>query len=462
MTAAASGWDGRSRAPLRVALATVVLFDVGLVALFVARNPPDARSRSLAPSWLIALGGHPLRTACVALVAAVALVSFARGRAIVSSAFVALASLAVLNESLAALVGGPMRFLYFGGACLLGWTVGYAASRAATQVGVPARDERVAERTTLAVLAAAYVNAAVSKIGESGFHWFEPRHLQFVVLGHHNFADESWVGRFAHLVVGSDTLAAALSGATLVIQLGAPLLLVGMRSRFAWSLLLLGFHLNVLLLAHILFLQSMLLLVAFCWPWGRWLSRWVPARDDGSASEPVSPAPRERGVLRVSAAIVAVAVVAAWTLPIRGYTRSHHVGERPSVHARTPERAPPAPWADPRIPRSRVTEPSASLRAPLGNLAAGDEIAGYRVLGVGVLRDERTVVVALARGDVRWTIRLTARGARSESAPRSTDRWDVFYDRAWSGDLSPSDRDRVLDEFAARARANAMGAPVTF
>ncbi|MGZ5969359.1 MAG: hypothetical protein ACXWP4_16915, partial [Polyangiales bacterium] len=182
-------WDGASRAPLRVVLALLVCFDAMLTAWFVATSPASSLSHPHAPQALLALGGHGPAALAVAAIAVVAAVQFARRPGAIAAALVALVAVGVLVEAHAALIDGPMRFLFFTGAVLLGWTAGLCFARwegldLRTAEGAH-RTEVLAEQGAVSALAACYVGAFFSKLLGSGLHWADAGALQVTIAAQH-------------------------------------------------------------------------------------------------------------------------------------------------------------------------------------------------------------------------------------------------------------------------------------
>ncbi|MBK9753563.1 MAG: hypothetical protein IPO88_08660 [Nannocystis sp.] len=322
--AAARDAPAASRRHLRLGLALVAAVDLLAVALQVASTGAGPRSHPLAPAWLLAPGGHSFLVAAVAIPGLLALLAFARAWHPLRSGALALATLCLLNESHAALIHGPSRPYFFSGALLLAWLAGTALARALHR-GEPrslARDERHAEAAALGVLAAIYVSAGLSKLLHSGVSWADQQTLRAIVLSHHRVADTSLAGSYAHFIAARPLLSQVLATLTLVVQLGAPLMLVGPRLRAAWGLLLLGFHVQVTLLTGIGYLQAKLLVPLFTLPWPALLAR---LRRGGPPPDPAPAVPtRARRVLTLAALALALLAAITWLSPLRQYTDLHH------------------------------------------------------------------------------------------------------------------------------------------
>jgi hypothetical protein len=321
----ASPWRGHSRRPLRVALAIAAIADALVLAVAIARTPPGARSHPAAPDWLLGIGDAPRFLFGLVFLLGGAGYGFARRRASLACGLAALAGLALLAESHAALVGGPARSFFASGALLLAWVAGAALARALAPASgeLCAVEDRFGEAAAVAVFAAMYVAAGMSKLLASGTAWADETTLRGIILSHHRVDDASWIAAYARAVAESPGLGQALAAATLVVQLGAMLLLAAPRWRLVWAALLIGFHLNTLLLAGILYLENALLLLAFALPWPAILGR--PRPDE---PPPTFAPTRVARVLAVAFAVVALLILLGYALPIRDYTALHH---RPGV-----------------------------------------------------------------------------------------------------------------------------------
>ena len=314
----------QGRRHLRLGLAFIAAVDLVSVAIQVATTTPGPRSHPLAPALLLAPGDHPVLVAAIAIPGLLALLGFARAWHPLRSGALALLSLALLNESHAALIHGPSRPYFFSGALLLGWLGGTLLARLVHRDEPPSlpRDERLAEAAALACLAAIYAGAGLSKLLHSGVSWADQQTLRAIVLAHHRVADNSLVGDYAHFITARPHLSQLFATLTLVVQLGAPLILVGPRLRAAWGLLLLGFHVQVTLLTGIGYLQAKLLVPLFTLPWPALLARL--RRRPAPRDPPIAITPRARRILGLAAGVLALLAALVWLSPVRRYTDLHH------------------------------------------------------------------------------------------------------------------------------------------
>lgn len=261
MTQADRSAESHGVARWTIAAANIVSATVAVVLLFreTTRHGADDSSgllAALAHSHAALVGAWALSL--------VALVQMGRRRAQLVWGSVGLALCALLVATQTAVFGGHMRVLYAGGATLLGWLVGLAYAQ--WGAALRADEEAFAEAGALGCFAATYLGAAVSKLGSTGLDWVDPGRLQGVILSHISI-QPSFATALSGLVAHHAWLAGSLAAATLVIQLGAVLMLLSDRFRMLWSALILLFHVNVLLILHIPYLPAMILAVGLAFPW---------------------------------------------------------------------------------------------------------------------------------------------------------------------------------------------------
>lgn len=463
-----SPWEGSSRRPIRIAVACVLAADVIALSVALIGARPSALSHPAAPALLLALGGRPWLVAPIAAVALSAVVAFARRPAALAPGLCALGAAAILCESHAALVGGPMRVFFTGGAVMLGWLAGLAfarrleRARTAIEPGDEpgARAEALGEAGAAAALAATYLGASVSKLLASGLSWADANALRVTVVSQRGLGGRSPLDLYASAVLASPALAWTLAALTLLIQTAAVLYPWSPRLRAAVGTLLLAFHLNVWALTPILFPQAMVMLVVLSYPWPRIAARLrprSPAREvpDGAPSPAGAAPPAQlpaaalaRVALRAAALAAAVIALAALS-PIRAYTGRHHrpdPGRRDDGRDRGGEAAAPAAPPD--------------VRALLRGVEEGGEVGGFRVLSLGGPHD-RAVSIRLARGEVALTVEITLRGARPFHAPSRTARYDLFYRDVTPAPsaLPPAELHALLSAIAAVVSATEAAAP---
>ncbi|MFO0627597.1 MAG: hypothetical protein U0325_18460 [Polyangiales bacterium] len=321
-------FDVGSRAPQRVGLAAVVLWahamDAGAVWEMRHRAPFSVRHdtliRLLPPSaWFLIL---------LNVVFLVCLWRFTQGRNTLTAGGVAVACTALVAQWGTELFGSPSRNLYIPSATFFGWLCGVAylrdlASRSGAAAATLRQEEVFGEAGALGVFAALYVSSASSKLLAAGGAWVHPDTLRFLILSQKGLFQGGWIDAYRGVIIEHPAAATALSALTLLIEGGAFLLLAGPRWRRLWCGLIFLLHLNIIVLCTMPYLESMALAVVFG---VAWRARTPPSTDDALASpHPWTPSWR-------TALIVALVLVATWTLP---------VGWRPT-HGDT-DRAPDAP-----------------------------------------------------------------------------------------------------------------------
>ncbi len=148
------------------------------------------------------------------------------------------------------------------------------------------------------------------------FFWADATNVRVAVLVNHPVDDPTPLGAYARFVVENRAAAQALSAATLAIELGAFVLVLGPRIRMLWAGLIVAFHLNVALLAqNIFYVQTCILLLTFCFPWEN-LRRGAPAPP--APSVPWAPA-QIRAAARSVGSWVVVAAAGAWLARALGF-----------------------------------------------------------------------------------------------------------------------------------------------
>lgn len=291
---------------LRWLLAGVAALDSVGLAFVAHREGLAARARG-ASSLAVSLSAGPV-VAVVAGLSGAALLAFGRRRAPIPAGLAALAGMAVLEHTQAALFASHQRMFFASGATLAGWLFGLAFARQLPDA-TPESSEEIARWGGLAALAATYVDAGVSKLANAGLAWAGPASLRVAILVNHPVDDATPFAAYASWLVRDDRAAAALSTLTLALELGAFAVLVGPRIRRAWALLLVGFHVNVALLAQdIFYVQASVLLLAFSVP--RWTGPRPAAAGGGDGPRP-DDAPLRAAAAR-SGRWIAAAIAAVW------------------------------------------------------------------------------------------------------------------------------------------------------
>ena len=377
-----SPWDGVNRCPLRIGLAAVAVLSAVSLLVELAGSI-HATGRSDAPTWLVSIAESSGLRTMLGLVVAAGAGLLARGRRVLLGGLLVVGALGLLAEARAARFGGPFRADFFSGLAVLGWTLGYVFG-----TGKRAARERWAELGAVSLLAAAYVSAGLGKLLGAGPAWAEADTLRAVILSHAEVADQGWARPGVSWVVDHPGLARAFGIATLVVQLGAVVLVLGRRWRAVAGVGLIGFHAGVFWLTGIGYWPPVLLVGLLAFPWTR-------VRGRVAVGEPIE---RPRWiVLGVSACLV---MAAAWLVPGRDYTRSHH-------------RAGGSPGS--RQPADR-----------LGAIEVGDDLAGgWRVVAIDA-EPERTRIVIADRGGKRAVVFVSER-ANQPGSPYDTPAHHIVY-----------------------------------
>ncbi len=387
-----SPWDGGDRRALVAAIAAVAAWDLFGVVLELLG--PRTSAHPDAPAWLLAIAGSRALVVGVALVGAAALVLAVRARTRLVGLVGALASSAVLGEALAATSAGPWRARFFVGATLLGAIVGEAWARWA---GAATR-ERALEAGALGMLAATWFGAGLSKLTQAGLAWADATTLRAIAVAH---AHVDAPGLAATVAESADA-ARALAIATLVVQLGAPGLLLGPRVRLWVALAIVGFHVGVAVVTRIGYWQPVVLLLAFALPWPRWIA--ALRRDDVDEPAPPHAGRATARVLMVSLVLVAI----AWWPGVRTYTAGHHRG------------------------RAGVPSPVVARRSVerFGPLAVGDALAAGWHIAALELEEDRTVVVIAHADHGRVVLWVSRRTDASDHSPFDGESVAVAYAQA--------------------------------
>ncbi|MFT3712537.1 MAG: hypothetical protein QM817_33230 [Archangium sp.] len=395
---------------MRRVLGLLMMVDTVFAVVFLWSLQRSVVSHPFASPMLLGLGNNPPALLTIGSVAFVSGWFFSRGVRPVLSGLVALISVGVLVEAQAALLEGPMRFLFFSGAVLLGWLAGWIVS---------GEKEEFANAGALGALAACYLGAVTSKLFTSGLGWVTDSGLRSTIASQHHWGSSRALDALALFVLEHAAVAYALAAFTLLAQASAVLLPFSQRLRRIAVVLLLLFHAGVWLLTPISFPQAMVLLVAAAF-----------------VRDPISPAPLARDFkrpLQVLAVGVAVFIGLAWLPPLREYTKFHHA--RPPMVTLVVQRPP-----------SEAKPPEVTI----AGLPVGLTLEGFTVVALGKSNDG-TPWVRLTRGAESLTVELVTRGARPFEPPAKSKTFDLFYRQPAPGEVAPDDALRVkLLEAVAR------------
>lgn len=271
-----SWWDGRSRAALRIGLPAIMAVEQLVEAWQVAAQAADPERFPPSGALSHALASVPGAAWWIYAMIVLGLALVARDRAPVKAAVWALAWAALLSEWQTQIFGSPSRNAFFPGAALLGWVLGQLwattvleRDRAATSDDSRHRAfrERLGEAGALGCIAAAYAGSCLSKLLAAGTSWADASQVRALILWQEPLADWAWLLAWRDAIIENPALARAAAIATLVIEGGALLLLLGPRLRLAWAALLCGLHLTITLLCTMPYLEPCALLVLLVVPW---------------------------------------------------------------------------------------------------------------------------------------------------------------------------------------------------
>ena len=288
----ASVYEGESRAiPRWTVVVLCLLATVGLTWMLLF-DSPGSRTRTDAPFFLQWPSQVRSLAVGMALFVAFALVQFGRRRAL-GWGIAGLVVVSWLGESQAAFTGYQERHLFACGAVFAGWVFGVAFSQALArelgQPGDPRRDDAFGEAGAAGVFVANYLGACTSKLLASGFGWADAASLLSTLVGRHTFSG-GFFDSLLTFLLAHPSLAHLLALTTLAIQAGSVLYLVGPRLRMLWGTLIIGFHVGAFVLMGVKYFFSILIAVAFSYPWPRLLRRvrglpWAPPEGDPPLTE---------------------------------------------------------------------------------------------------------------------------------------------------------------------------------
>ncbi len=270
MMKSASLFDGASRAPLRVGLALMTGVELVGQAVDLHSQVVNSLYEGGAGLLLRLIPPSAFVLAAVSAVGLLGLVAFARDRRAISGGLVTLACMALLSEWITERFGATPHNMFYPGGMLFGWIAGLWYAR--TAAGEADR-EQLAEAGAVGVLAALYVGSGVSKILHGGIDWADLNTLRSTILAQQGLGGWRWVEAYRSTVIEHARLAQVLAAGALVIELGGFLLLVSRSLRVIWGLLILGLHVNILLLCTIPYVEPMALVPLFTLPWPALLGR---------------------------------------------------------------------------------------------------------------------------------------------------------------------------------------------
>lgn len=311
----ATDWvNPRSRAATRWVLAVLcaadaVIFQLTALASAAGRLPVEAPPPPI--DWL---RHTPAAQHALLLVVLWGLWRFAHGAALWPGWIAAIADGLLYEVHVAAFGHIEAEFL-IPRACLVGWLVGAWVLRRAVRVEDRLRPE-VADlggwHGALAIFAATYVAAGLSKLLRSGVDWADHRTLDYIIIA--NLPQGSGVrATFDHFVLNHHGFAAFLAGLTLLLEVGAILALGRGWQRAIACAGIFGFHSALLLMVALFSPGSQVLALLFGVPWPRLVPGWRSAEEAPITLDLA----RSRTALLVTIGATAALVALAWGTQIR-------------------------------------------------------------------------------------------------------------------------------------------------
>lgn len=429
----ASVWAWNDRRPLRIAIAAAATFDalwLGWMTRYDVAN--DWQHADPGPIFG-GLAQVPVLHAVVLVATVVALWTFALGKRPVLQGSIALGLLFLVYETNAFQTGFIMPEMHVAGTALLGWVIGSLVAR---QLNPQVMDsnaspeqvlrwqaiarDRIAEALAVTGLVANYAMSALSKWMAAGLQW-DGRIIRRLLFAFRHVDDAGWMGQLADWLRVHPWLPEALAAGTVVIQTGAPLLLVGPRWRMGVGLALAAMHISMTLTTGVFDPQLVVIVVVLCLPWPQWLGK----AQAGPAALQIDPA-RVRPTVLQALGVAALLATAAWVLPIR-----KHMTVRFNVSQ--------TPWDRSQISRPEqaqgknggqvVPDAGPDVLAWLSPLAVGTAVGDGKVTRItAVVAGGVQVVVAAPGGEV--TLQLHKLDATAPHPPAVHGQLAVYYQGA--------------------------------
>jgi len=231
-----------------------------------------------------------LLTVLLTTLTVVALWRFLGPRASLAAGIVALVGMKLAGETFARVFTVHHQDFYQGGAMLAGAVIGEAYARIEGVQPDRSRAGALEARRfgmtgALGMLAGSYVAAGTSKLLGGGLGWATSSAIRLMVMAHTEVEGGFWSVGIPHRTAANPYVCMALEVGTLLVQLGAFMLLVGPLARRLWALLIVAFHVGIYLTSHILFLSPLLFAAVVAIPWARLLPRRSDTDDPGEMEQ---------------------------------------------------------------------------------------------------------------------------------------------------------------------------------
>ncbi len=259
----------------RFALTFFIVRDVvEALVMYVGERESLPNPTSVAAALHLDVLGTPTGKLLVAVPLGLALAAFVlkRGSWWVALAIVGLK--AVCYHAMMSCLGDvPPRDLHFlTAAVVLGYGAVYLIADVrgvrATRLLEPDPREHTAREVAIAIIAAVYVLAGLSKLIVSGADWVNPWRVQITSLAY-LATDTSWRAALLELLQSAPWLFSAMNAATLVIELGAFVAIPWPRLRGLVAISVIGMHTGIWVLTNIVYVPWIVVVAVFFPEW-RW------------------------------------------------------------------------------------------------------------------------------------------------------------------------------------------------
>lgn len=255
---------------------------------------------------LVAL--HLPATLLLAATTLVALWKFLGPGSSLTAGYIALLGMKLAGETFERVFAAHHQDFYQAGAMLAGAVVGESYARAIGILAQRSRTELLETRRfgmtgALGMLAGSYMAAGASKVLQGGIGWATSSTVRLMILSHTELEGNPWALAIPHWTADNPYVCMALEVGTLIIQLGAFMLIVGPRARRLWAVLLVAFHAGIYITSGILFLSPMLMAAVVAIPWARILGK---PDDEPSEEAQQRPATRPAALVLLAVGITLV------------------------------------------------------------------------------------------------------------------------------------------------------------
>lgn len=240
-------------------------------------------------------------------------------RASLSSGFVAVVGMKVAAETFQRVYAVHHQDFYQGGALLVGAVIGetyarFVGVRPEGSYGEELEARRFGMTGALGMFAGSYMAAGASKVLGGGLSWATSSAVRLMILSHAEVDGPTWLAAIPHWTASNPYVCMALEVGTLVIQLGAFMLVLGPLARRVWAFCIVAFHTGIFLTSSILFVSPMLFAAVVAVPWRRVFRRQPDPDDPGEENQELARPAGRRGalVLCLLGAVVVLRLTKGW------------------------------------------------------------------------------------------------------------------------------------------------------